>query len=72
VLPLVAILGPWQPYRIVATVGAVVVSLVMTGYWAARAGKSKVLRSIVRNVVVSLLTMGIAYLIGAILGETLA
>jgi VIT1/CCC1 family predicted Fe2+/Mn2+ transporter len=72
VLPLVAILGPWQPYRIVATVGAVVVSLVITGFWAARAGKSRVLPSIVRNVVVSLLTMGIAYLIGAILGETLA
>jgi VIT1/CCC1 family predicted Fe2+/Mn2+ transporter len=56
----------------VATVGAVVISLVITGFWAARAGKSNVLRSIVRNVVVSLLTMGIAYLIGAILGETLA
>jgi VIT1/CCC1 family predicted Fe2+/Mn2+ transporter len=72
VLPLVAILGPWQSYRIVATVAAVVLSLVITGYWAARTGKSRVLPSIVRNVVVSLLTMGIAYLIGAILGETLA
>jgi vacuolar iron transporter family protein len=72
VLPLVAILGPWQPYRIAATVGAVVLSLVITGYWAARTGKSRVLPSIVRNVVVSLLTMGFAYLVGAILGETLA
>jgi vacuolar iron transporter family protein len=72
VLPLVAILGPWQPYRVPATVFAVVVSLVITGYWAARTGKSRVLPSIIRNVTVSILTMGAAYAIGALLGVTLS
>jgi vacuolar iron transporter family protein len=68
ILPMVAILGPWQPYRIPATVVSVVLSLVITGYWAAKTGKSRVLPSIVRNVVVSLITMGAAYAIGALLG----
>jgi vacuolar iron transporter family protein len=71
ILPLVAILGPWQPFRVPATVLAVVASLVVTGYWAARTGKSRVLPSIIRNVTVSLLTMGAAYAIGALLGVSL-
>lgn len=71
ILPLVAILGPWQSYRVVATVMAVVTALVLTGYLAARTGKSRVLPSIVRNVAVSLLTMGVAYAIGTALGVSL-
>ena len=72
ILPLVAILGPWQPYRLPATVVAVVMSLVVTGYWAAKTGKSRVLPSILRNVIVSLITMAAAYGIGALLGVGLS
>lgn len=67
-LPIVAIAGPWVDYRELATVGSVVVALALTGYFGAKIGKAKPLRAVVRNVVVSLLTMGIAYAIGAALG----
>lgn len=67
-LPIVAIAGPWVDYRELATVGSVVVALALTGYFGAKIGKAKPSRAVVRNVVVSLLTMGIAYAIGAALG----
>lgn len=69
-LPLVAIIGPWEEIRIPVTVVSVVVALAFTGWWAAWAGKSPVFRSIARNVLVSILTMGISYGIGALLGVT--
>jgi vacuolar iron transporter family protein len=68
ILPIVAIAGPWVDYREVATVSSVVVALALTGYFGAKIGKAKPLRAVVRNVVVSLLAMGFAYLIGAVLG----
>ena len=67
-LPIVAIAGPWIDYREVATVGSVVIALALTGYFGAKIGRAKPMRAVVRNVVVSLLTMGIAYAIGAVLG----
>ena len=70
ILPLVAITGPWDAYRETATVIAVVVALTLTGWWAAWAGNSSPVRSIARNVVISLLTMGISYAIGTLLGVT--
>lgn len=70
VLPLIAISGPWVEYRELATVIAVVVALSLTGWWAAWAGNSRPARSIARNVVISLLTMGISYAIGTLLGVT--
>lgn len=68
VLPIVAIAGPWIEYREIATVGSVVVALALTGYFGAKIGRAKPLRAVLRNVVVSLLTMGIAYAIGTALG----
>ena len=68
VLPIVAIAGPWIDYREVATVTSVVVALALTGYFGAKIGRAKPLRAVLRNVVVSLLTMGIAYAIGTALG----
>lgn len=68
VLPIVAISGPWIDIREVATVTAVVIALALTGYVGAKIGKAKPFRAVVRNVVVSLLTMGIAYAIGGALG----
>jgi VIT1/CCC1 family predicted Fe2+/Mn2+ transporter len=68
ILPIVAISGPWIEYREVATVGSVVIALALTGFFGAKIGGAKPLRAVARNVVVSLLTMGIAYAIGGALG----
>jgi len=70
ILPLIAITGPWVQYREIATVISVVISLAITGWWAAWVGGSPIFRSVVRNVVISVLTMGISYGIGALLGVT--
>ena len=67
-LPLLAILGPWNNYRIEVTGAAVVLALAITGFWAAKVGNSPVGKSILRNVLVSIVTVGLAYLIGSILG----
>jgi VIT1/CCC1 family predicted Fe2+/Mn2+ transporter len=71
-LPIVAIAGPWVDYREIATVGSVVVALALTGFFGAKIGKAKPLRAVIRNVVVSLLTMGIAFAIGSVLGVAVA
>lgn len=68
VLPLLAITGPWVEIRIPLTVAAVVSALALTGWWAAWAGKASIPKSIFRNVTISILTMGISYLIGSFLG----
>jgi VIT1/CCC1 family predicted Fe2+/Mn2+ transporter len=68
-LPLIAMTGPWEQ-REVATALAVIVALSITGWWAAWAGKFQITKSILRNVMVSILTMGISYLIGQLLGVT--
>jgi VIT1/CCC1 family predicted Fe2+/Mn2+ transporter len=68
ILPIVAISGPWVEYRELATVGSVVVALALTGFIGAKIGGAKPFRAVARNVMVSLLTMGIAYAIGAALG----
>lgn len=70
ILPLVAITGPWTHVREYVTVGSVILALAITGWWAAWAGGSPILKSIVRNVAISILTMGISYGIGALLGVT--
>jgi VIT1/CCC1 family predicted Fe2+/Mn2+ transporter len=68
-LPLIAVSGPWEPYRIQATVASVVVALTVTGFVAARIGRSKSGRGIVRNLFVSSLTMGVTYAIGLLVGH---
>lgn len=69
-LPLLAITMPIEAIKVPVTVAAVVVALAITGWWAAHVGGGSKTRSIVRNVSVSLLTMGIAYAVGALLGVT--
>lgn len=71
-LPLLAVAGPWVDLRIQATVASVVVALVLTGYVGAKIGGAKPLAGIVRNLFVSLLTMGVTYVIGHIVGTNLA
>jgi VIT1/CCC1 family predicted Fe2+/Mn2+ transporter len=68
-LPPVAVTGPWIDFRIQATVIAVVASLALTGFVGAKIGGAKSLRAIVRNVVVSLLTMSVTYAIGSLVGS---
>lgn len=70
-LPLLAVTGPWIEYRIPVTVSAVVASLAITGYVGAKIGGAKSSAAIIRNVVVSLLTMGITYAIGQLVGTTI-
>jgi VIT1/CCC1 family predicted Fe2+/Mn2+ transporter len=70
-LPLLAMSGPWIEYRIQATVASVVVALILTGFVGAKIGGAKSGRGIVRNLVVSLLTMGITYVIGHLVGTSL-
>lgn len=67
-LPLLAITGPWVDLRIPATIGAVVVSLALTGYVGAKIGGAKSGRAVIRNVIVSMMTMGITYAIGSLVG----
>jgi VIT1/CCC1 family predicted Fe2+/Mn2+ transporter len=67
-LPLIAISGPWRDASIPATIISVVVALAITGWWAAWAGSTPVLRSIARNVSISAIAMGISYAIGSLLG----
>jgi len=71
ILPLLAIMGPWQEQRILITAVSVVFSLALTGFWAAWVGKANRFRGVVRNVIVSLLTVGISYLVGLLLGATI-
>jgi len=68
-LPLIAMTGPWEQKEL-ATAVAVVTTLTATGWWAGWAGKFHIGKSILRNVTVSILTMGLSYLIGQLLGVT--
>jgi VIT1/CCC1 family predicted Fe2+/Mn2+ transporter len=72
VLPLLAVTSFADNVKIYATVIAVALSLALTGYVGAKIGGAKSLRAIIRNVVVSLLTMGITYGIGFLLGTSVS
>lgn len=69
-IPLIAITGPWGEFRILATVVSVFLALGITGFWAAKVGQASKRASVLRNITVSILTMSIAYGIGALLGVT--
>jgi VIT1/CCC1 family predicted Fe2+/Mn2+ transporter len=72
-LPLLtATATPWLHLRIPFTVVAVILSLGLTGYIAAQIGGAKPARAIIRNVVISVLTMSITYAIGYLVGQPLA
>ncbi len=68
-LPLLAVTGPWIEFRIQVTVVAVVASLAITGYVGAKIGGAKSGKAIIRNVLVSLLTMATTYGIGLLVGQ---
>lgn len=70
-LPLLAVTGPWEDFRIQMTVASVLVALVLTGFVGAKIGGAKPMRGIIRNVIVSTMTMGVTYLIGLLVGTHL-
>ena len=71
-LPLLtATATPWPDARIPLTVCAVAASLALTGFVAARIGGARPMRAVIRNVLVSLMTMGITYGIGLLVGGNL-
>ncbi|MFC6322525.1 VIT1/CCC1 transporter family protein [Companilactobacillus baiquanensis] len=66
ILPLVSITLFPANIRVFATVIAVVIALVITGYTAAYLGNANKLKAVFRNVVSGLLTMFVTYLIGTL------
>ena len=72
ILPLLAVTGPWVSVRIPVTIVAVVISLVITGFVGAKIGGAKATKPILRNVLISLATMGITYGIGVLVGHPIA
>jgi VIT1/CCC1 family predicted Fe2+/Mn2+ transporter len=70
-LPLLAIILAPTSLKVAITVVAVAAALVLTGYLSARAGGTRYLRSILRNVAGGLLAMAVTYGIGRLVGHTL-
>lgn len=71
-LPLLTVVLVPASGRIPVTVGAVVIALAITGLVSARLSLSPRLRAILRNVVGGLLSMGVTYLIGSLVGLGIA
>lgn len=70
-LPLFAAMGEAQ-IRNYLVIGSVVAALTLTGFVGAKIGGAKPGRGILRNLIVSLLTMGVTYVIGYLFGTTIA
>lgn len=70
-LPMMTILLP-EPWRIWVTVAAVVCALAITGWTSARLGYARPVRAAVRNIAGGALAMAVTYLIGTLLGTTIA
>lgn len=64
ILPMVAVTMAPNDIRILATMIAVLVALLITGYLAAVLSKANRLKSMLRNAVAGLLTMLVTYIIG--------
>jgi VIT1/CCC1 family predicted Fe2+/Mn2+ transporter len=67
-LPLLAIVLPPLSWRVPVTVAAVTMTLAATGVISARLGGAPPRRALVRNVGVGMLTMGITFATGAVVG----
>ncbi|WP_310527983.1 VIT family protein [Nocardioides sp.] len=71
-LPLMCVVLAPAGARIMVTVLAVVLALALTGFVSARLSLSPRLRAILRNVIGGLLSMGVTYLIGSLVGMGIA
>lgn len=71
-LPLLTITFSPASLRILVTVVTVVIALALTGWTSARLGMSPRLKAVLRNVGGGLLSMGVTYAIGTLIGTTIA
>lgn len=67
-LPLIAIVLPPQPWRLLVTVAAVTAALLLTGVVSARLGRAPAVPAVLRNVGVGLLAMAITFGVGSLVG----
>ena len=70
-VPFLTIVFAPTEYRIGATVAAVVVALIVTGYFSAAAGNASHVRAVVRVVIGGLLAMVLTYFVGVLFGTTI-
>lgn len=71
-LPLLCVVLVPASARIVVTVGAVVIALAITGFVSAQLSLSPRVRAMIRNMIGGLLSMGVTYLIGSLVGLGIA
>lgn len=71
-VPFLTIVFTPEAWKVPATIAAVVVCLVATGYFSAQAGGASKLRAVIRVVVGGLLAMGITYGVGVLFGTAVA
>ena len=71
-VPFLAVILTPEPYKLVATFLAVIVALVATGYFSARAGGAHKVRAILRIVIGGALAMLLTYGIGALFGTSIS
>ncbi len=69
-VPLLSIGIPFPAYRVPICFVAVIVGLVITGFFSARLGRATTRPAVIRNVAVGILTMTVTWGIGKILGVT--
>lgn len=67
-VPFLAVVIAPNGTKIWATIGAVIVALLLTGYFSAMAGNAPKVRAMARIMIGGLLAMGITYIIGFIFG----
>lgn len=67
-IPFLTVILASAQYRIPASIIAVGLSLVATGYFSAKAGNASHVRAVIRVVVGGLLAMGITYWVGVLFG----
>jgi VIT1/CCC1 family predicted Fe2+/Mn2+ transporter len=68
-VPLLVVLAPWGPGRVVATFVAVLIALVLTGWVSAVFAGTSVPRPVLRNLVGGTAAMAITYGIGTLVGQ---
>lgn len=70
-VPFLAIVFAPESWRIVATVAAVFVALILTGYFSATVGGASRVRAILRVVAGGLAAMAVTYYVGVLFGTTI-
>ncbi len=71
IVPLLAVSIAPPTMKIIATVGAVIIALILTGYFSARAGGARPGKATARVVIGGLLAMALTYYIGVLFGVAL-